>query len=202
MTGVNVTTQGTNSARLSGLANLNLIVECGPAQWFQYEVAGKDVGATPAGWVNNFVVGTLTLGGSASGSITMVNYWSNNSGWSGAEALYVNQLNILPGARVNLKTLNLYYLNGGSPKQLFMGDSNLDGRVDATDFAAWFNNYGSGTTWQQANFKGTGVVDASDFACWYNNYGVGSTGSVPEPAALSLLAIGALAVLRRRIAVR
>ena len=38
-------------------------------------------------------------------------------------------------------------------------------------------------------------------ALWYNNYG-SSGGSVPEPATLSLLALGGLALLRRRVSTR
>jgi hypothetical protein len=68
------------------------------------------------------------------------------------------------------------------------GDGNGDGAVDATDYAAWFNNYGkSGVLLSDGDFSGDGGVDASDYALWFNNYGVGgSSGAAPaSPAGLA-----------------
>ena len=80
------------------------------------------------------------------------------------------------------------------------GDGNNDGSIDATDYADWFNNYGTTpTAWAAGDFNGDGSVDATDYALWFNNYGAGTSGGpVPEPATMTLLVLGGLAMLRRR----
>ena len=80
------------------------------------------------------------------------------------------------------------------------GDGNNDGAIDATDYADWFNNYGTTpAAWAAGDFNGDGSVDATDYALWFNNYGAGvSGGPVPEPATMALLVLGSLAMLRRR----
>jgi len=78
------------------------------------------------------------------------------------------------------------------------GDANRDGIVDQADYTVWYNNYGtSGASWSQGDFTGDGLIDQADYTIWYNNYG-STGGSVPEPATLSLLALGGLAMLKRR----
>jgi parallel beta-helix repeat protein len=48
-----------------------------------------------------------------------------------------------------------------------LGDANLDGRVDATDFAAWNENrFGAQTGWSSGDFNGDGVTDVGDFQLW------------------------------------
>jgi hypothetical protein len=81
------------------------------------------------------------------------------------------------------------------------GDATLDGCVDGLDYVSWSNNYLTGTTWEEGDFTGNQVVDGLDYVVWSNNYEGNCPalpGSVPEPATLSLLAIGGLALLRRK----
>src|SRR5262249_18748419 len=70
-----------------------------------FEVASQDVGNINAGFLNNFVFGELTLGGSPYAKL--VNQ-SDNAPGSGPEALYVNSLIVPAGATLNLNGFHLY----------------------------------------------------------------------------------------------
>jgi hypothetical protein len=91
------------------------------------------------------------------------------------------------------------------------GDSNNDGKVDVVDLgvlAKWYDSTGLATSavdpfgagsWQKADFSGDGKVDVVDLGILAKNYDwVGSPAvPTPEPLTLSLLATGALALIRR-----
>ena len=78
------------------------------------------------------------------------------------------------------------------------GDINRDRIVDQADYTVWYNHYGqTPATWADGDVTGDNIVDQADYTVWYNHYG--QTGSnVPEPMTMALLAIGGLAMLRRR----
>jgi len=83
-----------------------------------------------------------------------------------------------------------------------VGDFNLDGVVDDRDRDIWFENAGTGTTWQQGDANGDGVVDGLDFDLWLSSSAqspLGSDGvvgaSAPEPGTLVMLAAGLLGML-------
>ena len=83
------------------------------------------------------------------------------------------------------------------------GDADSDGDVDAADYIALKTNIGqaSGATLADGDFDDDGDVDWEDLQILQDNYGAGSPGApgtIPEPATLGLLAIGAIAVIRRR----
>jgi len=87
--------------------------------------------------------------------------------------------------------------------EFLMGDTNGDFVVDAADYIAVKRNLGllSGASLAQGNVDGDDDVDWDDLQLVMTNFGSGAgatPATTPEPATLGLLAIGALAVIRRR----
>jgi hypothetical protein len=137
-----------------------------------------------SGWAS-YVGATLTIVTAANDLSAIAPFnsvtWNNNM---------VGQVNYTAGA-ITLTHVGL------------AGDGNLDGSIDAADYALWFNNYGTAPgLWGSGDFNGDNAVDAADYALWFNNYGAlplpAPAGSVPEPATMALLVLGGLAMLRRR----
>jgi hypothetical protein len=87
-----------------------------------------------------------------------------------------------------------------------VGDYTGDGMVDAADYTAWRDTLGTSVTaGTGADGNGNGVIDGpgpgSDYEFWANNYGATAASSsvtIPEPASLVLVALGLVAVARRR----
>jgi hypothetical protein len=83
-----------------------------------------------------------------------------------------------------------------------VGDANIDGTVDTSDFNVLAANFNmTNALWQQGDFNFDGVVNALDFNNLSNNFGqilpspaLGSV--VPEPAVLAPLVL--ISLLRRR----
>jgi hypothetical protein len=77
-----------------------------------FEVAGRDLGAGPAGFVSNFGLGALELGGAGgSGQVVLVDLSRNHLDSNAPEALYLQSLTVNPGSELYLNGLNLY-VNG------------------------------------------------------------------------------------------
>ncbi|MFN3168765.1 MAG: PEP-CTERM sorting domain-containing protein [Phycisphaeraceae bacterium] len=89
-------------------------------------------------------------------------------------------------------------IGGGLP-----GDTDGDGDIDDTDLGTAFSNYtgpnGSGKTAEQGDTDSDGDVDDSDLGTLFSAYtGPLGPAAVPEPASLTLIAIAAFALARRR----
>ena len=78
------------------------------------------------------------------------------------------------------------------------GDANLDGAVDLLDLGILGDNYNAAGGWAQGDFNGDGIVTLLDLGILGDYYGSEIPSGVPEPATMALLAMGGLAILRRR----
>jgi len=89
---------------------------------------------------------------------------------------------------------------------LTAGDCNGSHAVDTGDLAIMGGNWNkTGKVWADGDFTNDGKVDTGDLALMGGNWNWTkplrprtSAGSVPEPATLSLLVLGALGLLRRK----
>ena len=75
----------------------------------------------------------------------------------------------------------------------FLGDANLDGRVDSVDLNTVGVNWQENTSgWENGDFNGDNRVDSVDLNALAVNWqrGVAAGASVPEPTAISLILMG------------
>jgi hypothetical protein len=79
-----------------------------------------------------------------------------------------------------------------------LGDANLDGVVDGSDFGVWNSNkFTSVAAWCSGDFNADGAVDGSDFGSWNSNKFTASDGSlVPEPGSVGLASAAFLLLLQ------
>ncbi|MFN3165819.1 MAG: PEP-CTERM sorting domain-containing protein, partial [Phycisphaeraceae bacterium] len=82
--------------------------------------------------------------------------------------------------------------------------ADLDGDVDDSDLGTAFANYSgpgfAGRTWADGDTDGDGDVDDSDLGSAFSAYTgpIAAPTQIPEPASLSLIALGGLLIARRR----
>ena len=82
-----------------------------------------------------------------------------------------------------------------------MGDVNLSTCVDDDDLSLLLANWNIGTTWGTGDLNASGNVDDDDLSLLLANWGTGCSPApeaVPEPMTVTLLALGGLALIRRR----
>ncbi len=88
-----------------------------------------------------------------------------------------------------------HYFNTG------YADANLDTYTDYGDFQVLLTHWMQHGGWAEGDFNGDGIVDFGDFQILLYNWnpsGWNNPSEIPEPASLSLLVLGTLALLRRR----
>ncbi len=98
---------------------------------------------------------------------------------------------------VNTNDLNQWLAEAGAANNpsggaYLIGDANLDGSVDVSDFNIWNGNKFSDTPqWCAGDFNADGSIDVSDFNTWNSNkfQMSGGMSAVPEPAAHRLLLV-------------
>ena len=80
----------------------------------------------------------------------------------------------------------------------FLGDFNADGVVDGTDLSIVNINFGSAVGFAGGNGNTDMIVNGTELSILAGTFGSVATAPVPEPMTLGLLAVGGLAILRRR----
>jgi hypothetical protein len=93
-------------------------------------------------------------------------------------------------------------------KYTYIGDANLDGEVNNSDFVILAHNFGaSPADWSQADFNYDGVVGPTDFGIFatYDDSGTGGSFgnplavvATPEPGSLAMLGVTSALLVRRR----
>jgi hypothetical protein len=80
-----------------------------------------------------------------------------------------------------------------------MADTDLDHTVGILDLGNLANKYGQAGTFKDGDTDMNGTIDILDLGNLANDYGKNfPVGSIPEPATISLLIMGAAALIRRR----
>ncbi|MCX6879584.1 MAG: hypothetical protein NTW21_38135 [Verrucomicrobia bacterium] len=112
LTGADVSIHGDDPAAMAGLGQVLLAFQPPPGQAFinHLELCGRDLGAIPDGFVDNFALHQLVVGSPEPGSfqhLRLINGIPNQG--PDPEALYVHDLEVHDGAVLDLNGLNVYY---------------------------------------------------------------------------------------------
>jgi len=169
-------------------------------------------------------VASLTLSGNGTLDLTnnqlFINYGSNsdpvsaiysylktgynNGAWNGPGIISSTAQTLTSGLRYgvgwadgNDGTRNVSGLSSGEIelKYTLLGDANLDGTVNGSDFSVLAANFGLGVTnWDQGNFLYSSSVNGSDFSALAANFGQGDSGADAQVTQADIQALDAFAV--------
>ena len=145
--------------------------------------------------------GTVNASGSAAGAglIGVVRF----NALSLSNGTYSLSLINTPEGRTNFAGV-FTNITDGQIKVTYGGDANGDFDVDVVDLGILASNWKKTiappeTSWTHGDFNGDRVVDVVDLGALATNWKKGVSGApLPEPAALSLLALAVPAIFRRR----
>jgi hypothetical protein len=114
-------------------------------------------------------------------------------------APYTSQWKVYPDTKpvgqedVTYELQNIFHTN--------YGDATLGGYTDFSSFQVLLDHWQAPGGWAQGDFTGDGIVDFLDFQILLDYWNPGGwsagTSQVPEPATMSLILLGGLAMLRR-----
>ena len=79
------------------------------------------------------------------------------------------------------------------------GDANVDGGVNDDDLSLLLSNWGANPGWSGGDFNADRAVNDDDLSLLLSNWDGGST-VIPEPATIAMLVLGAVGLVRRRVA--
>jgi hypothetical protein len=80
----------------------------------------------------------------------------------------------------------------------FRGDFNTDGTVNGTDLSILSGGFGTSVGFAGGNANCDLTVNGTDLSILSSVFGNDATAAVPEPVTMSMMAVGAMALLRRR----
>ena len=97
------------------------------------------------------------------------------------------------------------FVEGSDKLNSYIGDSNLDGEFNSSDFVTVFaaGKYESGqeASWAEGDWSGDGVFDSSDFVAAFSSGGYEQgprVAAVPEPSSLALTMLSLLGIAFKR----
>lgn len=178
---------------------------------------GLEQGASPWATTNTQDLLSMSASGSTGGTLDVTNNKITFASETEADimALVTNAYNSgawdQPGITSSSLTSGLAVgvadtVEGVIAGYTYAGDANMDGAVNVSDLSILGANYGasSGALWSTGDYNYDGAVNVSDLSILGANYdsdlfaGGSAMTIVPEPATLALLAIGGVALIRRR----
>ncbi|MGN6368684.1 MAG: beta strand repeat-containing protein [Phycisphaerae bacterium] len=203
----NVTINGHHKIALPGSKIKNLALQGSSGNW----TSGLDL----APFAKTILEDSLTHNTTLARTLDQVNFGRTHANGIYSSALAANQrLVLIDNAAIPIPFSSF----GGQPADAgsillmptYLGDANLDSKVDLSDLSTVLNHFGVATSsWLDGNFDGAATVNLTDLSDVLNNFGLnGGVGPnlaaptapapAPEPASLALLVLAFPALFKRR----